>query len=75
MIQNILHIFRHPKYLIAYIVLGGIFGFLWWNFTDLALMRGNNGETYYIIDMMISITNILIFPLFIVAWFYRSYTL
>lgn len=73
--QNIQKIFKNPKYSISYIILVIILAFLWYSFTDLTLIRGNNGEFYFWSDTIISWINILGFPLFILAWIYRSYTL
>lgn len=74
-IQNIRSIFKNPKYLISYIVLVLLLAGAWYQFTDFALMRGNYGMTHYWYDWILSWINILAFPLFIVAWIYRSYTL
>lgn len=73
MFDNLKKIFSNPKYLIAYLILVSIFIFLWWQFTNFSLMLGNYSTTRFVIDTVISWLNILFFPLFIVAWIYRSY--
>lgn len=73
MFDNLKKIFSNPKYLIAYLILVFIFIFLWWQFTNFSLMLGNYSITRFVIDTVISWLNILFFPLFIVAWIYRSY--
>lgn len=73
MFDNLKKIFSNPKYIIAYLILVLIFGFLWWKFTNFSLMLGNYSITRFVIDTIISWLNILLFPLFIVAWIYRSY--
>lgn len=72
--SNLKLIFKNPKYIVAYFLLVFLLAWAWYNFTDFALMRGNYGMTHYWYDGVISWINILAFPLFIVAWIYRSYT-
>lgn len=71
-LSNIRCIFQNKTYLIAYSILVGIFGMLWWHFTDITLAWWNYGAIRTSIDTTISLINILGFPLFIIAWIYRS---
>lgn len=73
--SNILLIFKNPKYIFGYFLLVFLLAWAWYSFTDFPLMRGNYGMTHYWYDGVISWVNILTFPMFIVAWIYRSYTL
>lgn len=72
---NISLIFKNPRYIFGYFFLVILLTYLWYSFTDFPLMKGNYGMTHYWYDGIISWINILTFPLFIVAWIYRSYTL
>lgn len=74
-LNNIRYIFQNRKYLIAYSIMVGILGVLWWQFTDITLAWWNYGAIRTSIDIAISFINIFGFPLFIVAWIYRSHTL
>lgn len=74
-IQNVRQIFRNRYYLISYILLVILFWMLWYYFTDFDLLRGNYGENRLYIDSILSWINIIFFPLFLVAWFYRARTL
>lgn len=73
MFDNLKKIFSNSKYAISYLILVVILALLWYFFTDLSLMRWNHGNTRFVIDTIFSWLNILFFPLFIVAWIYRSY--
>ncbi len=75
MYTNLSLIFKNPKYSITYIILVLLLAYIWYTFTDFPLMYGNYGKFHYYYDGFISWINILLFPLFIVAWIYRSYTL
>lgn len=68
-------IFKNPKYILAYFVMVGILAWLWYHFTDLEALYGNYGALQFWIDTATSWVNILGFPMFIVAWLYRAYTL
>lgn len=73
--SNISLIFKNQKYTVGYTIGVIILGFLWYQFTDFDLIKGNYGMSHYYYDGLISWINILAFPLFITAWIYRSYTL
>lgn len=73
--SNIALIFKNPKYSIAYILMVIIIGILWIKNTSFGLIYGNYGPARYYYDIFLSVVNILAFPLFILAWIYRSHTL
>jgi hypothetical protein len=58
-----------------YFFLVGILGGIWWVFTDIQIMFGNYGNLHTGIDIFLSILMIILFPLFLIALWYRGDTL
>lgn len=55
---------------IALILLGA---YLWWHFTDIAIMFGNYGKARTSLDISLSLMMIVGFPLFIIGILYKGY--
>jgi hypothetical protein len=45
---------------------------VWWFFTEIAVMVGNYGKLHTSIDIILSITTILLFPLFLLGLYHRG---
>lgn len=45
---------------------------VWWFFTEIAVMFGNYGYLHTSIDIILSITTILLFPLFLLGLHHRG---
>ncbi len=72
--KNIKLLFSDPRILLGYVVMVGILAALWIVFTDYNIMFGNYGTWHTSLDIALSWIVILGFPLFILAWIYRSMT-
>ena len=74
MYSNLKTLFSSPQRLISYLILTLLAGILWWYSTDIRIMFGNYGGLHTYTDIVLSILMILIFPLFLVALGYKSWT-
>lgn len=75
MFDNFKKIFKNPKYLISYLLMVFVLAFIWYKYTSFESMYWGYGKFRFYLDLLISWINILGFPLFILAWIYRSYNL
>lgn len=73
MFKNLQHLLSSRKRLLMCILLIIILTWLWWYTTDLKIMFGNYGSIHTYTDIILSITMIITFPIFIVALIYRSW--
>lgn len=73
--KHLFLVLSSPLRLTIYLMAVILSGWIWWNFTDIEIIFGNYGYWYGVIDVSLSIITILVFPLFIIAWIYRSYVL
>ncbi len=73
MFKNLIHLFSSTKRLIMGIVLIIALALLWWYTTDIAIMFGNYGNIHTYTDIILSWIMITMFPVFIMALFYRSW--
>lgn len=74
MYSNLKTLFSSPARILTYIILVLLAWALWWSMTDILIMFGNYGELHTYTDIMLSVVMILIFPLFLVALGYKSWT-
>lgn len=72
MFKNLLKPFRNKKLLFIYLFLVALATFIWWYFTDIAVMFGNYGSTHTWIDIGLSIVLIVGFPLFLVGIIHKG---
>jgi len=75
MLQNLKLLFSERKIILAYPVMVAILLAVWLFFTDHKNMFGNYGPWHTWIDIILSLIAIFGFPLFILAWLYRSFIL
>lgn len=74
MFSNLMKPFRNRYFILVFIVLILLGVYLWWNFTDVAIMFGNYGKIRTYFDITLSMMMIIGFPLFIVGILYKGYT-
>ncbi len=63
--------FKNKKLVFLYIFWVITAFFVWWKFTDIAIMYGNYGSIHTNIDILLSVFMILWFPLFLVGIIYK----
>lgn len=73
MLQSLSSLFRSKLRILSYIIIVIISSGIWWYFTDIAIMFGNYGDIHTYTDIALSIIIIAIFPLFLVALWYKSW--
>jgi hypothetical protein len=73
MYQNLKTLISSPCRIVTYTILVLFATSLWWYSTDIRIMFGNYGDLHTYMDIVLSIVMVLIFPLFLVALFYKSY--
>jgi hypothetical protein len=73
MYQNLKTLIASPARILSYLILMLLAASLWWYMTDILIMFGNYGNTHTYTDIILSVVMILIFPLFLVALFYKSW--
>lgn len=73
--SNLKDIFRHKWLIPTYIFSVISLIILWYSFIDFKLMMGNHGPIHTYIDAISSILIAILFPLFLIAFFYRSYAI
>ena len=73
MFKNIKFLFSSLYRSIAYLLLVGGLGILWWYTTDIRIMFGNYGNIHTYTDLVFTGIIMLVFPLFIIAFIYRSW--
>lgn len=73
--QNIRLLFARRSYLIAYILMVLVLLGTWYFFTNHKIIVGNYGLLHASIDIGLSMIVIWGFPLFLLAWIFRSITL
>jgi ABC-type phosphate/phosphonate transport system permease subunit len=69
---SIKKIFTSKLRIFLYIVLAGTLGVIWWVFTDIEIMFGNYGNLHTGFDIFLSLLMIALFPLFLIALWYRG---
>jgi hypothetical protein len=72
MLQNLHHLFKNKKIQVIYILLLASAFWIWWYFTDVAIMFGNYGKIHTSIDIGLSMIMIIGFPLFLVALYHKG---
>ena len=72
MFQNLQKLFASHQRKVIYLVLVALAAFVWWVYTDIAIMFGNYGPLHTYFDISLSAIMILGFPLFLLALFYRG---
>ena len=72
MFRNLKTLFSSRNRIIAYIALVVTSITVWWLFTDTAIMFGNYGTLHTSVDIFLSLTISILFPLFLVGFFYKS---
>ena len=72
MFAHLSKLFSSKSGIFAYIVLILLAWGVWWYFTDVAVMFGNYGVAYTSFDIALSLVMVLGFPLFLVAFWYKS---
>lgn len=73
MFSNLIKPFRNISLVLIYIALTLLGGYLWWHFTDIAIMLGNYGKVRTYFDSILSGVMIIGFPLFIIGILYKGY--
>lgn len=73
MYKNIKKLFLSKYSFIAYVLLITIESILWWNTTDIYIMLGNYGHFHTYTDVVLSIIIIILFPIFLIAIWYKSW--
>lgn len=71
MFQNLKKLFYIKTRIFAYILLVMLAWWVWWYFTDVAIMVGNYGKLHTYIDVMLSIMMIVGFPLFLLGFWHK----
>lgn len=74
-LSQVVLVLKNKWYSSLFVILLLIFTYLYQRFTDFALVLGNHWEIYFTVDVILSVINIIFFPLLIVGWLYRSFTL
>jgi hypothetical protein len=73
MYSNLKTLIASPLRILTYMILVLLAASLWWYSTDIRIMFGNYGDLHTYTDIVLSLVMILVFPLFLVALFYKSY--
>lgn len=68
-IRKILITFPYPLFLI---VLWGIFGYIWYTYTDISILFWNHGKLYASIDILFSWIMNIVFPFFLLWIIYKT---
>lgn len=72
MLQNIRKVLTIVPYPFILIILWGIFGYIWYHYTDISILFWNHGKIYASIDILFSWIMNIIFPLFLVWILYKT---